>query len=162
MNSNINNSIFTRQCFKCHEVLPLTDKYFYKSKTRLLGFEYRCKSCEKKKPKIKSSKLPNVLNRIHTRYKASDKIEKRKFDLSLDFVKQKAILPCSYCGTPNAMGFDRLNNNIGHTEENCVPCCSICNYVRSNEFTPEEMKELGKSIAKIRNSRIANEQLILN
>lgn len=163
MNININNSTLTRQCFCCHTVLPLTEKHFYKSKTRKLGFEYRCKNCEKFRENRKpSKKLPNILNRIHTRYKASDKLEQREFGLTLEFVRQTVIEPCSYCGTPNSMGLDRLDNDLGHTNENCVPCCSICNYVRSNEFTPEEMKELGKVIAKIRISRIANEQLILN
>lgn len=29
-------------------------------------------------------------------------------------------------------GIDRLNNKNGYTEENCVPCCKICNRAKSD------------------------------
>lgn len=48
---------------------------------------------------------------------------------------------CYFCGNePNQPchngqkvlknGIDRLNSDIGYTPENCVPCCSQCNYAK--------------------------------
>lgn len=65
-------------------------------------------------------------------------------------------LPCHYCGTEKSNyfnvylkdkkasqtakdgahfyynGIDRVNNNLGHTPENCVPCCINCNFAKSD------------------------------
>ena len=34
-------------------------------------------------------------------------------------------------------GIDRLDNSVGYTKENCVPCYKMCNYAK-NKFTMEE------------------------
>ena len=57
---------------------------------------------------------------------------------------------CIYCNNNLNIGCDRIDNNIGHIKTNVVPCCYICNIVRSNNFTIEEMKLLGKVIEEIR------------
>ena len=61
---------------------------------------------------------------------------------------------CVYCGDTKRIGCDRINNNLGHTKDNVVPCCIECNTARNNYFTYEEMRELGKTIAKIKENRI--------
>ena len=48
---------------------------------------------------------------------------------------------------------DRLDNSKGHTKDNVVPCCIECNTARSDNFTFEEMKVIGKSIRKIKKDR---------
>lgn len=36
-------------------------------------------------------------------------------------------------------GLDRVDNNLGHSKENCVPCCKICNYAK-RERSVEDFK----------------------
>lgn len=39
---------------------------------------------------------------------------------------RKAVSPVPYfCN-----GIDRINNEVGYTFSNCVPCCSLCNYMK--------------------------------
>lgn len=73
------------------------------------------------------------------------------FDLTLDDVKNISQQPCYYCGlapsprfryTKNnkltdlelneliiyVNGIDRLDSELGYTKDNCVSCCTECNY----------------------------------
>ena len=56
---------------------------------------------------------------------------------------------CYYCGSVVDLGLDRIDNSKAHTKDNTVVCCTICNYVRKDIFTVEEMKEIGPFIRKI-------------
>jgi hypothetical protein len=59
---------------------------------------------------------------------------------SYEIWKTFIVNDCYYCGqipTPRkiassttvyANGIDRYDSSIGYTEENCVPCCSYCNF----------------------------------
>ena len=60
---------------------------------------------------------------------------------------------CFYCGDTKHLGLDRIDNNKGHTKDNCVVCCYDCNCARNRNFTFEEMIELGKTISKIKSNR---------
>jgi len=48
---------------------------------------------------------------------------------------------------------DRKDNGKGYTLENCVLSCSICNNAKSDKFTGEEFKKVGKAIKRIWLSR---------
>lgn len=37
-------------------------------------------------------------------------------------------------------GLDRIDNNLPHSKDNCVPCCKYCNYAK-RERTTEEFKQ---------------------
>jgi hypothetical protein len=39
-------------------------------------------------------------------------------------------LSCSYCGSSESMGLDRVNNNEGYISTNIVSCCSKCNMMK--------------------------------
>jgi hypothetical protein len=60
--------------------------------------------------------------------------------------------PCVYCGY-TATGFDRIDNKLGHTKENCVICCKECNVARMDNFTHEEMFIIGNAIKHIKDAR---------
>jgi hypothetical protein len=74
-------------------------------------------------------------------YKKQDERKKRKSCLSFDAILGKVIsskLICSYCMEsvfilykhaydPKQWTLDRIDNNIGHTYENCVISCYSCN-----------------------------------
>lgn len=66
----------------------------------------------------------------------------RKIPMELSSEESRAIASqdCIYCGEPpearpvqrgrdsiNASGMDRIDNNIGYTVSNTVPCCTWCN-----------------------------------
>ena len=70
-------------------------------------------------------------------------------DLSEEWLRDNITTKsCFYCGTTSRpIGADRIDNSKGHTQENVVPCCKICNKVRNNIFSVDEMKMLGKVIA---------------
>lgn len=82
------------------------------------------------------------------RSKAADR--KLKFDLSFMLFMSLVLQNCHYCNAePRKMrhrcrrkdsplrnsyipvnGIDRMQNNIGYIESNCVPCCPTCNFMK--------------------------------
>ena len=44
---------------------------------------------------------------------------------------------------------DRKDNSQGHTLQNCVLACALCNNAKSNKFTYEEFKRVGDVIKEI-------------
>jgi hypothetical protein len=66
---------------------------------------------------------------------------------------------CEYCGgdlPKYGTGLDRINNSIGYTSDNVVPCCWLCNKTRQDNFTSDEMKfVIGPAIRQILASRKA-------
>jgi len=46
--------------------------------------------------------------------------------------------------TTQGYNLDRLNNSIGYIKENCVVCCFKCNWSKSDHFTYEQWKSIGK------------------
>ena len=80
-------------------------------------------------------------------YNIRDK--QRGFDTSLN-VDSKWIIEnifnqqCVYCGESDwrKLGIDRIDNNRGHTPDNCICSCRKCNENRSDRYSVEEFKLL--------------------
>ena len=82
-----------------------------------------------------------------------------------DFLPYTNITKCHYCnsnikwpehrcnGESGAYYLDRKDNNLGYTQDNCVVCCALCNWVKSDQFSYAEMIKLGKVISEIRTNR---------
>ena len=49
---------------------------------------------------------------------------------------------------------DRKDSQKGYTEENCVLACPLCNNAKSDKFTDEEFRKLGRVIREIWQKRI--------
>lgn len=82
----------------------------------------------------------------------------RKFPVFYErdwFVKNILKSQCIYCGSKEKLGCDRIDNSKGHTYDNVVPCCYVCNCARNNNFSFDEMKILGKTIKKIMEDRLS-------
>lgn len=70
---------------------------------------------------------------------------------------------CIYCGTKENDSFkcwdskrfqiDRKDNNEPYQIGNMVLACSICNFIKGNYFTYEEMLKIGEVIKEIRKNR---------
>jgi len=81
----------------------------------------------------------------YSRYKTSAKKRHREFKLSREQFVSLVTQNCFYCNAPPSnmikdalyknhtlySGIDRVDNKKGYTIENCVPCCTICNKMKS-------------------------------
>lgn len=48
--------------------------------------------------------------------------------------------PCTYCDYKDGnCGADRIDNSRGHASDNVVPACGVCNRMRGNCFSPQQM-----------------------
>jgi len=99
------------------------------------------------------------------------KINKKEKDKLRDILYKRDGEKCYYCGIEEKdfvpiwgefyggktrgkkLEVDRKDNGKGYTLENCVFSCSICNNAKSDKFTGEEFKKVGKSIKQIWLSR---------
>ena len=105
---------------------------------------YRCKVCHYNNMRL----LPNeaAKNQIYNSYNSNALRRNYKFELSKSEFFNIITKNCYYCGAkPNNVqkgvnnndnyfysGIDRIDNNIGYNIDNCVPCCKICNRVKSD------------------------------
>lgn len=77
------------------------------------------------------------------------------FDITFEDFRRLTQSLCYWCGQWNPTkrvcrnglitewhGLDRLDNTIGHTLANCVPCCWDCNNMRGNMTTEEFIKKI--------------------
>jgi hypothetical protein len=161
-------------CYKC-KIEKDYDQY-HRDKSRNDGLSYKCKDCCKGRIDLRKNRWKNSsenqkdkarerLNnyRKTIKGKSIDIISSyRRFDykkgyennLTQLFVEKSLELPCIYCQDKSS-GLDRIDNKIGHTIDNCVPCCKECNIARMDNFTHEEMIILGKTIKEIKAKRIS-------
>lgn len=60
---------------------------------------------------------------------------------------------CVYCEgplSPMGVGLDRINNDLGYTSVNVQPCCGVCNRIRGDNMTCEEMHSVANLLKEIR------------
>jgi hypothetical protein len=75
----------------------------------------------------------------------SARIRNLPFAVSFETFCALRELPCDYCNaTLPDTGYcmDRMDNSLGYVEDNLVPCCPDCNYLKSNHISYDEMKKL--------------------
>ena len=56
---------------------------------------------------------------------------------------------CCYCNDPLpevGYGLDRIDSVKGYTADNIVPCCGVCNRIKGDDLTHEEMVVAMKAI----------------
>lgn len=102
--------------------------------------KHYCQVCARQKV-IEQTRLPGNLAVWHRVFKDTrNNAKKRGYQVQLDFqtFKQIAQRNCYYCGCQPKLGsygiarngVDRLDNTIGYTKDNCVPCCGMCNIMK--------------------------------
>ena len=110
--------------------------------------QFSCRNCKRKLKMI-----PFVGERyIYRRVKSDARSANREFSLDFDWFVEMIHSPCFYCGRKDINsstvpskranktlidhfrynGLDRINNDIGYQEDNCVPCCIICNRAKNS------------------------------
>jgi len=141
--------------------LDLNKDNFHKSTRDKHGFRNICIACRKgehgkyyKKlvEKIRSSDFEKA-KYILKIYGKLDRKHKRKFELTLDWILANiANKVCYYCGF-SSNGIDRIDNSLGHSVKNSVPCCTECNNARMDNFSHEEFIIIGKTIREVKLKR---------
>jgi hypothetical protein len=84
--------------------------------------------------------------------------KKRGLEFSISFEQFKIEIekPCVYCNnllgkrSVCASGLDRMDNSKGYIIDNICSCCWICNSIKGEHLSFEEMKEVVKLIIKMR------------
>lgn len=88
-----------------------------------------------------------------------------------------ATSQCHYCGSPPSngqaierkgfegekhyyQGIDRIENSLGYTKENCIPCCIKCNKIKSDILSYEEMIAVADALALLDANECPGEMLI--
>lgn len=123
-----------------------------KSKVKC-GATRSCGCLQKEMRKNLGSKFkkPNgeaAFNECYGKYKKSAYERGYVFELSKPEFLEIILKPCIYCGraltseknknkkhcngTFKYTGIDRYDNKKGYTKDNCVPCCSVCNRMKSD------------------------------
>lgn len=160
-----------RTCKKCGKEKELSD--FVSSRKCKYGKTHECKSCAtERRIGYAGSKSEYDRQRYERTKKAFEKLRKENPELyklrsyigndkkrglsttiDIDFCVDKMNKPCVYCGNIDSQcnGLDRIDNSIGHTKENCVTCCNLCNMTRGDRWTHEDfLKFIAPSIKKWR------------
>lgn len=169
-----------RRCYICKRELSLDLNNFYRDKSRLFGISYDCRRClsERKRGKdirvkrwskmtVEEKERRKATQRKYARtdkgralflvsqYRKIDARKGRICDLTQQDLIEIAKKPCTYCKTEiGRRGCDRIDNKLGHTKSNTVPCCYECNSARMDNFTHEEMRHIGEAIARVREKRL--------
>jgi hypothetical protein len=116
-----------------------------------------------------------AINRVYKTYIGGARTRDLEFDLSLEDFTKLIFKNCCYCGakpketklkqaedyyyTISYNGLDRLNSDLGYSLDNCVTCCSSCNYAKS-DLTLEEFKVWQKQMVNFNKNLIVKSGLI--
>jgi hypothetical protein len=78
----------------------------------------------------------NGKNNQYNVYKRSAFDKNINFELTYNEYEIIVDASCNYCGIVNEIknfnGIDRLNSSIGYQENNCVSCCTMCNFMKGS------------------------------
>ena len=77
-------------------------------------------------------------------YRKTDIAKSQECDLTSKWIIENIFTSkCYYCGDSDwtHLGCDRIDNTKGHTMDNCICACGICNIERSDRYTVEEFKQ---------------------
>lgn len=119
-----------------------------------------CWECSHKTGKAKITKNPFdvVIGRLLSSYKCSIKKRHIIFDLSKEQFYSLIKGNCYYCGIQPMQeckhprqkysilynGIDRLFSSQGYNKNNCVSCCSVCNYMKQSLSEKEFYEQILK------------------
>ena len=85
---------------------------------------------------------------VYKRYKGNARHRNIKFELTFEQYQTITKKPCEYCGDGNEInGIDQTIPGTGYTMSNSVPCCTQCNYMKT-DYSKSEFLSKVNQIAK--------------
>lgn len=127
----------------CKQLKPATAEYFRDRRHR------ECRDCYNRRHRVyrKTHRARTMLTECRRRG--------RKRGLSVTVTEEwleRNILskPCFYCGEKGNSGPDRVDHDKGYGPKNLVAACVSCNRVRSDVWSVEEMKIIGRTLRFLR------------
>ena len=153
--TEIQNTLI-RSCVKCAKDFKSYKTKFNKDSMHCL--DCSAKQCvqDKKRENRERNYKKERLGNLETSYKyhVQGSLKRGYGDFEINFEDFKILVrsPCHYCKQWNeeeAIGIDRVNNDLGYTKNNCVPACWICNRMKHfyhPEFFIEKCKIISKNI----------------
>lgn len=130
-------------CNECK--LDKSEEQFYKDLSRPKGRVARCIECYKNKQKI--DRINNTRRRFA---EIKSNAIRRGFNWELTLFDYESICfdPCYFCGdSSRIMGIDRKNNEPYYNSLNTIPCCKICNGMKSDMKLKEFLEHVRKIVA---------------
>jgi hypothetical protein len=109
-----------------------------------------CRNCRQENAILTSKKRAtpeSVYSSLYAHYKKGAITRSITFLISLEEFKNIIAKNCYYCGSEPKLsgtskrynkthiqvkhnGVDRVDNSMGYTLDNCVPCCNFCNHMK--------------------------------
>lgn len=86
-------------------------------------------------------KNESLLGRFRS-YRYQAKKKNRAFELTFEQFREHAERPCFYCKREGKVGLDRMDSKRGYTENNVVPCCAMCNFIKQEYSVPEWIEQI--------------------
>ncbi len=152
-------TIWECQC-DCGNVIQVVSQNLTRGNTKSCGCLYK----EHSKKLGELRKLPfgeSSFNSLLEDYKYSASHKKLEFSLTREEFRNLTKQNCFYCGinpsneikrnknSTNGIyiynGIDRIDSSKGYTLENCVTCCTDCNYAKGTKTTEEYLIWLKRS-----------------
>ena len=115
-------------CLYCNRAKNNSNKTDFIMRTIIIAYNYYHSDDVITPP----TNLFNTGRTAYCRYRCNARRRGLIFNISKEWFNKERKGLCHYCKRPNANGIDRMNNEIGYTEENCVACCKTCNYMKSD------------------------------
>lgn len=149
------------ECKKCRNIMT---KYWHDNNKEKVS---QMNSYQRNKDIAKSRERDRVNNTSPGgKYAKLKYVSKKRGDvLNITFETFKDLISgmCYYCESPlNKSGhsLDRIDSSKGYMLENVVPCCMLCNKIKSNHLSFDEMRIIGQAVRRVKEIRF--EQTIKN
>lgn len=153
---NPNGNAVTKYKCKCTKCGDIQIKQLH----HLKGF--KGDGCLKCTSKLTAQPRMSIHERNYVNYKQKiNNQTNHEFNLTYEEFDSLVIQDCYYCGSKpifperfknefknreikNFNGIDRIDSNKGYILDNCVPCCSICNRMKSDMTQFEFLNHINK------------------
>lgn len=121
---NLDQPDKSKYCRICGDKKTLISEFWPRDLGRPDGFNTACKLCVAKKQQRPNEILPKMRQNAIKRDLA--------FNITIEDIKKHWSKPCYYCNEKTIGWLDRRDNSRGYEPDNVVPCCRICNKMKSD------------------------------
>jgi len=157
----------TKQCTRCNRTFPISE--FGKHRLSPDGHAYQCKECGRERAKIYRASPGGIYHNIKGRatfYKNHHfEVYKPMNITQEEFIAwyNNEVKACAYCDIPEEhmdlikirfdkrvkrLSIDCKDNNKGYSLDNLALACNLCNMIKKNVFSFQEMRALAQAFIK--------------